>query len=95
MSQYLARLKEIEIGKIFDNPPVTEVLKVAEVSFNTFDTSIQAENLKNILLIQSWLSNIGEPQEDHYLVLDKCRNNPEAMEYFLKHARGGYEAGKP
>ncbi len=43
---------------------------------------------KNVLLIQSWLFQIGEPEQDHFLVLNKCRSDPEAMEYFLKHARG-------
>ena len=45
----------------------------------------------NFKKIQGWLCKIGEPEEDHHLVLDKCRNDPEAMEYFLKHARGEYE----
>lgn len=39
-------------------------------------------------LIRGWLHKIGEPQEDHYLVLDKCRVDPEAMQYFMKHAKG-------
>jgi len=43
--------------------------------------------LLNIEKIRIWLSQIGEPVEDHYLVLDKCRNDPEALEYFLKHAK--------
>lgn len=38
--------------------------------------------------IRAWLFKIGEPEEDHHIVLDKCRNNPEALAYFLKHARG-------
>lgn len=91
MSIYLARLKEIEKGSIFDNPPITEVSKVPEAPFDTFDTFIQAENQKNILLIQSWLFQIGEPEEDHCLVLEKCRNDPEAMQYFMQHAKGGFK----
>ncbi|MCG7757697.1 MAG: hypothetical protein LZF63_13700, partial [Nitrosomonas sp.] len=31
---------------------------------------------------------IGEPEEDHDIVLNKCRNAPGAMTYFLKHANG-------
>jgi hypothetical protein len=42
----------------------------------------------NIEKIRIWLSKIGEPAEDHHLVLDKCRNDPEALAYFLKHANG-------
>lgn len=43
-----------------------------------------------IELIQSWLYQISEPEEDHHLILDKCRNDYEAMDYFLKHARGEF-----
>jgi hypothetical protein len=41
-------------------------------------------------LIKAFLHKIGEPEEDHYLALDKCRSNPDAMDYFLKHARGDF-----
>lgn len=50
------------------------------------DDSLQIE------MIRAWLHKIGEPDEDHHLVLDKCRIDPEAMEYFLRHVRGEYEA---
>lgn len=39
-----------------------------------------------IEMIRAWLHRIGEPETDHTLVLNKCRNDPEALEYFLKHA---------
>lgn len=134
MSSYLARLKVIESGKILSNTPLTEVPKVSEVTFDTFDTTTKAENEKkilnqvggyedknitfsptdevpkvpkasfdtfdtstqaqidkNILLIRSWLFQIGEPEEDHYLVIDKCKRDPDVMEYYLRHARGEYE----
>jgi hypothetical protein len=91
MSGYLARLKKSESKENLRNTPITEVPKVSEVPFDTFDTPIQAGKQKNILLIQSWLFKIREPEEDHFLVLDKCRNDPEAMNYFLKHASGKFE----
>ena len=93
MSAYLARLKVIETEKIFCNTPEMEVPKVPEVPFDTFGTSIQADIEKNILLIRSWLFQIGEPEEDHYLVIEKCMRDPDAMAYFLKHAAGEYETG--
>lgn len=40
---------------------------------------------------RAWLHRIGEPEEDHGIVLNKCRSDLEAMEYFLKHAQGGFE----
>lgn len=45
---------------------------------------------RDIEKIRSWLFHIGEPVEDHYLVLDKCRNDLDAMDYFLKHGRGDF-----
>ncbi|WP_394807500.1 hypothetical protein [Nitrosomonas sp.] len=92
MSGYLARLKVIETENIFCNTPERQVPKVPEVPFDTFGTSTQGQIEKNILLIQSWLYQIGEPEEDHDLVLDNCRNDPDAMEYFLRHARGEYKS---
>lgn len=56
----------------------------------SFDSAIQAENEKNILLIQSWLFQIGELEADHFIVLDKCRNDSEAMKYFVRHANGEF-----
>lgn len=46
-----------------------------------------------IKMIQAWLIRIGEPSEDQNIVFNKCRNDPEALEYFLKHARGEFELG--
>jgi len=37
-------------------------------------------------MTSAWLHKIGEPEELHFLVLDKCRNDPEALAYFFKHA---------
>lgn len=45
----------------------------------------------HIELIRTWLYSSNEPEEDHHLVLDKCRSDPEALKYFLKHACGGYD----
>lgn len=45
----------------------------------------------NIEKIRIWLFQIGEPVEDHDIVLNKCRNDPDAMNYFLKHASGEFE----
>lgn len=41
-----------------------------------------------IEMIRAWLFKIGEPEEDHDIVLNKCRNDPDAMTYFFKHANG-------
>ncbi len=40
--------------------------------------------------VQAWLHSIGEPEEDHHLVLTKCRNDPEALDYFMKHVNGEF-----
>lgn len=128
MSQYLARLKEVESEKNFHNSPGMELTKPPKdtyVSFVSSDigeseknfsdqsenseelglpsvsfvSSVSEENKKNsdiqslqIEIVRAWLHRIGEPETDHFLVIDKCRNDPDAMNYFLKHARGEYES---
>ena len=67
-------------------PIVANVASVA-VANSTNEKIIQIE----IEMIRAWLHKIGEPEMDHHLVLSKCRNDPEALEYFLKHARGEYD----
>lgn len=47
-----------------------------------------SDSIVNIDRIRIWLSQIGEPEEDHDIVLNKCRADPEALAYFLKHANG-------
>ena len=49
---------------------------------------LKGEQSRKLELIAAWLSRIGEPAEDRDLVLDKCRVDPVAMIYFLKHAYG-------
>jgi hypothetical protein len=47
------------------------------------DTAITPKQEKTI---RTWLTHIGEPEEDHYIVLNKCRRNPEALAYYLERA---------
>lgn len=51
----------------------------------------QREQSQKIEMIKAWLFRIGESEEDHFLILDKCRNDPEALQYFLKHSRSEFE----
>ena len=61
------------------------VAKVASVAVaNPTDGKIAQVEID---LIRAWLFQIGEPEEDHFLVLDKCKADPEAMQYFFKHAQ--------
>lgn len=98
MSIYLARLKQIENEKNFHDSPKSEVSKVSEVPFGTFDTSNSEENKKisdvrspQIEQVCQWLFKIGESPEDHDIVLNKCRNDSEGLKYFRKHARGEFD----
>jgi len=34
-------------------------------------------------IVRAWLFQIDEPEEDHYLVLDKCKNDPSLIAYYL------------
>ncbi|SEN63708.1 hypothetical protein [Nitrosomonas marina] len=47
-----------------------------------------ATDLIQLEMVRAWLFKIGEPEEDHFIVLEKCKSDPEAMEYFLMHANG-------
>ncbi|MBA3696993.1 MAG: hypothetical protein H0W85_09650 [Methylotenera sp.] len=68
---------------------VPSVAKVASVAVaNSPDEKITQIEID---LIRAWLYKIGEPPEDHHLVTHKCSNDPDALLYFLRHARGEYE----
>ena len=66
-----------------DNKNSSSVAKVASVAVADAPNKLSKEDEKTI---RAWLRHIGEPEEDHHLVLDKCKSNPEALAYFLKHA---------
>lgn len=90
MNNYLSRLRKIESGENSDNSSVSELPKLTEVPFGGFGSSIQAENEINsfgidlqIEMIRTFLFIIEEPEEDHHLVIDKCRRDPEVLVYFL------------
>ena len=36
--------------------------------------------------IRTWLNHIGEPENDHHIVINRCRSDPEALAYYLKQA---------
>lgn len=36
--------------------------------------------------IRAWLNRIGEVEEDHHIVIDKCRRDPEALTSYLARA---------
>ena len=59
---------------------------IAQKTGNSTAVNSNVESLQ-IEMIRAWLHRIGEPEEDHFLVLDKCLNNPEALEYFLEQAK--------
>ncbi|MDV6345640.1 hypothetical protein [Nitrosomonas sp. Is37] len=67
-----------------ETAPILAVTPVTPVTSQITNSQIE--------IIKSWLFKIGEPEEDHYLVIDKCRNDPEALAYFLRHAKGEFES---
>ncbi|SFN03330.1 hypothetical protein [Nitrosomonas communis] len=68
------------------------VAEIATIAIaNTTEPKTDTDS--NLEVIRTWLFSIREPEEDHYHVLNKCRNDPKALEYFLKHARGRFESG--
>ena len=63
----------------------TQYPHIAQKTGNSIAVNSNAELLQ-IEMIRGWLFKIGEPPEDHDLVLSKCRNDPEVLEYFMRHA---------
>lgn len=51
------------------------------------DSDCAINNSEQFQMIRAWLYKIEEPEEDHSLVLNKCRSDSEALQYFLKHTR--------
>jgi len=71
---------------VITRPNVAKVASVAVANCqDEKNTQIEIE------IVRAWLHKIGEPEEDHHLVLDKCRSDPAALEYFLKHVCGGFD----
>lgn len=66
-----------------DRPVVAKIVTLAVAI-----TQNEKTNHDAIEEIRAWLHRIGEPSEDHNLVLNKCKSDPDAMEYHLRHARG-------
>lgn len=59
------------------------------VNLKSISPTSTAEN--NLEKIRTWLFEIGEPESDHFLVLERCRGDAEALAYYLKHAAGEFE----
>jgi len=63
---------------------------IAQKTGNSTALNSNVESLQ-IEMIRAWLHRIGEPETDHYLVINKCKSDHDAMNYFLKHAQGEFE----
>lgn len=82
--------------KKFNDPP--ESSKESGLPSVSFVSSVSEENKKNsntqslqIEIFRAWLCRIDEPEADHHIVLSKCRNDHQVLEYFMRHARGEFE----
>lgn len=58
------------------NPTVAKIARIAVAKPTNEKINRDIEEIK------SWLIHIGEP-EDHYLVIDKCKSDSEALAYYL------------
>lgn len=65
-------------------------LDIATATVATLATHKPATDSIQLEMVRAWLSKIGEPEEDHFIVLEKCKSDPEALAYFLKHASGEF-----
>ena len=80
-------LAELIKGKKTYNIISNEVV----TKFNNEITCSITDNSPLIEAVRAWLYKIEEPEEYHRIVLDKCKADPEALAYFLKHANGEFE----
>lgn len=62
---------------------------VTPVTLVTPQKTISARNSvitpKQEAAIRAWLNYIEEPEEDHDIVINKCRRDLEALAYFMKY----------
>jgi hypothetical protein len=82
--------------KKFNDPP--ESAKESGLPSVSFVSSVSEENKKNsdiqllqIEIVRAWLFRINESETDHDLVLNKCRNDHQVLEYFMRHAHVEFE----
>ncbi|MBL8497326.1 hypothetical protein ABF87_04305 [Nitrosomonas sp. JL21] len=60
-----------------NKPTVANVASVAVANPNNEKIN------RDIEKVRSCLVQIGEPEENHYLILNKCKRDPEALVYYL------------
>lgn len=58
--------------------PVTRATPRKTKSVNNPEITAEQETL-----IREWLGHIEEPKKDHHIVIEKCRRDREALDYFL------------
>jgi len=92
---FYPNIRPVENGLNSTLSPNSPLSPSIPLKSNSPDSSCEFETEINLKMIRAWLFKIGEPEEDHFIVLDKCKNDPEAMEYFLEHARGGLNVNSP
>ena len=61
------------------NVPIVPTKKGNTEKINSITPSQEA-------ILKTWLTEIGEPESEHYLVLSKCKQDHEALAYFLERA---------
>lgn len=72
---------ETRMDKSFNNS-VPNVPTVPTKKGNT--EKILSISRKQEATIKTWLTETGEPEADHFLALNKCKRDPEALAYFLR-----------
>lgn len=74
---------ETRMDKGFKN----SVPNVPPVPTKKYDSEkISSITQKHEALISSWLYHISEPEEDRFLILNKCRLDPEVFAFYLERA---------
>jgi hypothetical protein len=58
---------------IVPNVPIKEVIS----------DNLSGQTDSDFEKVRGWLFQTGEPEEDHYLVLDKCKSDTNLIAYYL------------
>lgn len=81
---FVTSVTSCNVGNVTRKPAcIKDVTLVTPVTSQTINSQLE--------IIRTWLFKIGEPESDHHLVIDKCKNDQDALIYFLRHARGEFE----
>ena len=83
LAKLIHRNKNDDVANTADTIPTAQSNKETSPALALANPTSGTIN-RDIQIIRTWLYSIGEPEVDHYLILNKCKNDPEALAYYLE-----------